>query len=77
MEQPMNKLGQPAIQLKDTEELVCEKCGCKVFQEGVMIRKVSALLTGQGKPGLVPIPVFLCAECGHVNKEFLPQELNG
>lgn len=72
--QNSNKLGQPKIQLQDTEQVVCEKCGGKVFQEGLMLRRIPALLTGQGKPGIVPIPTFFCAECGHVNKEFLPQE---
>lgn len=72
----MSKLGKDTrVGLENTESLVCEKCGGRVFEQAFMIQKVSALLTGTGKPGLLPIPVFRCVECSHVNSEFLPQEL--
>lgn len=71
------KLGlqQPQVDLKSTEEVVCPKCGCNVFNQGLMLRKVSPLLTGTGQPGLVPISVFECANCHEVLKEYLPTEL--
>lgn len=71
----VNKLGKPQVQLSETEPVVCEKCGCNVFQEGLMMRRVSPLLTGTGQPGIVPIPVFQCSNCGWVNREFLPKEI--
>lgn len=70
-----NKLGKPQVQLAETEPIFCEKCGGSTFQEALMMRRVSPLLTGTGQPGIVPIPVFMCTECGHVNKDFLPKEL--
>ena len=72
---PVSKLGAPQIGLSDTEAVKCEKCGGEVFEQGLILRRVSALLTGNGKPGIVPVPVFLCSKCGHVNAEFLPEEL--
>jgi hypothetical protein len=39
------------------------------------MRKVSRLLTGAPKDSYVPVPVFLCSACGHLNDEFLPAEL--
>ena len=69
------KLGAPSFTLKDTEAVKCELCGGEVFDQGVMLRRVSPILTGNGKPGIVPVPVFICSKCGHVNKEFIPQEL--
>lgn len=79
----MNKLGNPEesklgpgrINIREAEEVVCEKCGGKVFSEGLMMRRVSAMATGTGQPGIIPIPVFQCTECGHVNREFIPAEL--
>lgn len=71
----VGKLGAPQFTLQDTEAIKCEKCGGEVFEEAMMLRKVSALLTGNGKPGIVPVPVFICSKCGHVNGEFLPAEL--
>lgn len=71
----MEKLGGPQISLQDTTPVVCEKCGGQVFENGVILREVSAILTGTGQPGIIPIPVFICSECGHVNTQFIPQEL--
>ena len=61
--------------LSDTTEVVCEKCKGTVFHEGVMLRKVSALMTETGKAGYIPIPTFSCASCGFTNDEFVPDEL--
>ena len=61
--------------LRDTEPVKCEVCGGEVFEQGVMLRKVPAILTGNGKPGVIPVPVFMCSKCGHVNLEFIPEEL--
>lgn len=71
----MPEIQQPKINLDQTTAIKCEKCGCEVFTEGVVLRKVSPILTGTGQPGVIPIPVFYCTECGGVNKEMLPREL--
>ena len=71
----MDKLGGPQIALQDTKAVKCEKCGCEFFEQGLILREVSALMTGTGQPGIIPIPVFICSECGHVNKQFIPEEL--
>lgn len=63
------------IDLNKTQEVVCDKCGGKVFQEGLMLRKASKFLTGTMQDALIPLPVFSCAACGHVNEEFLPEPL--
>lgn len=61
--------------LSNTKPVVCEECGNDVFVEGTKLRKVSRLLTGDTKDGVLPIPVFVCSKCGHVNKEFMPNGL--
>ena len=58
--------------LSKTKPIVCEQCGCQTFTEGVILRKVSRILTGDTKDSVYPIPVFTCSKCGHVNKEFIP-----
>jgi uncharacterized Zn finger protein len=63
------------VSLDKTVAMTCDECGHEVFQEGMMLRKVSKFLTGNAQDGLVPIPVFMCSKCGHVNQEFLPKEL--
>lgn len=67
--------GNLNVDLKQTTPVLCEKCEGGYFEQALVIRRVSAILTGQGKPGFVPIPVFKCGDCGHVNAEFLPKEI--
>lgn len=63
------------IGIDQTSPVLCEKCGCHFFVQALHLRKASGLLTGTGVPTYVPIPVFACKDCGHVNVEFLPQEV--
>lgn len=70
MEQPRMNLT-----LDQTLPVECEQCGHNFFQEALHIRKASGLLTGTGQTTYMPIPVFACKACGHVNTEFLPKEL--
>ena len=71
----MNNTPKLNVSLDKTIAITCEECGGQVFTEGVMLRKVSRFLTGNAVDGLVPIPVFACTSCQHVNVEFLPAEL--
>lgn len=63
------------VSLDKTTEIICEKCNNNVFVEGLYLRKVSKLLAGLEKDGIVPVPVFSCSKCQHVNKDFIPREL--
>lgn len=65
------------ITLDQTTSVVCEKCDNPYFVQQLRIQKVPALLTGTSNPGHIPIPVFACSKCGHVNKEFEVQEKKG
>jgi uncharacterized Zn finger protein len=63
------------ISLDKTTAASCDACQNEVFQEGVLLRKASRFLTGTSQDALIPIPVFTCSKCGHVNEEFLPKQL--
>ena len=63
------------IDLEQTDAVVCGECGNQVFNHGFMLRKVSAVLSPSGEEAMIPIQVFECASCGHVNPEFLPKGL--
>ena len=67
--------GNPNVDISQTTAVLCEECNGTFFEQALVLRRVSAFLTGQGKPGFVPIPVFKCSECGHVNGEFIPKEV--
>jgi predicted nucleic-acid-binding Zn-ribbon protein len=63
------------VDINQTTGVTCDECGGNIFQEGLVIRKASGLLTGTGQSSYVPIPVFSCVKCGHVNNEFLPKQV--
>jgi uncharacterized Zn finger protein len=63
------------ITLDKTTGMSCDECGNEVFQEGVMLRKASRFITGTAQDAMIPIQVFACNKCGHVNDEFLPMQL--
>lgn len=65
---------QHNLRLDQTLPVECEECGSMMFQEALHLRKASGLLTGTGQTSYMPIPVFACIKCGHVNEEFLPKE---
>ena len=66
---------QSNVDISQTTPVLCEKCNGTYFDQAMVIRRVSAILTGQGKPGFIPIPVFKCTDCGHVNSDFIPKEV--
>ena len=66
-----------SINLKadDLEDIVCENCEGQIFREASMFKRLSALLSPTGKEQIVPIPIFRCDDCGHINEAFLPKSL--
>jgi len=71
----MNQPTQLNISLDKTTGIKCDVCENEVFKDGVLLRKASRFLTGTSQDALIPIPVFACTKCGHVNEEFLPTQL--
>ena len=64
------------VDISQTTAVSCEKCKHDVFIPAFKMRKLSALLSPAGKETLVPVNVFACAKCGHINDAFLPKELD-
>ena len=63
------------IDLTHAKTMECEKCQCKAFKQTMMLKKLSALMSPSGQEAIVPVGVFACEACGHVNKEFLDAEI--
>jgi len=50
--------------LENSTEVHCPECDSRLFIQTISIRKVSALLTGTGKVGIVPLPgQVICLKC--------------
>jgi uncharacterized Zn finger protein len=61
---------QQQIDPSQGTDIKCEECGSIYFIEVVTFKKFSKFLTGADKDSVSIAPVFRCADCGHVNKEF-------
>jgi hypothetical protein len=64
---------QVNININQTEPITCESCGNHTFQRVTLLRRVSPLVSPTGQSAIVPIALFACHACNHVNKEFLPK----
>ena len=70
----MNQPQQPQIDLGKTTA-VDTPSGSKIWQQGVILRKVSRFVVGADEDGLIPIPVFYDPETGNILQDTLPKEL--
>ena len=68
-----NPQPQMQVDLSQTTAVKCESCGHDIFIPAFKMRKMSALLSPHGKETMIPMQVFACAKCGHINEEFLPK----
>ena len=73
----MNNLGQGTpglkVDLSQTTAISCESCGNDTFIPAFKMRQLSALLSPHGKETMIPMQVFACNKCGHINDAFLSE----
>jgi len=55
--------------------VLCENCGNSFFEEKLLFKKVSALLSPTGKAELFPLQVVVCTKCQLISSDFNPQKL--
>tara|TARA_R110002074_G_scaffold68547_4_gene160509 strand:+ start:2300 stop:2545 length:246 start_codon:yes stop_codon:yes gene_type:complete len=58
----------------DLPDVICDKCQNSTFRQVVLLKKVSAAISPSGNTSFLPMPVFECSNCGHVNDELLPKQ---
>lgn len=63
------------IDLTHAKTLECEKCQCVGFKQTMMLKKLSPLVSPNGQEAIIPVGVFACESCGHVNKEFAEADI--
>ena len=63
------------IDLTHAKTLECEKCQCKGFKQTLMLKKLSPLVSPNGQEAIIPVGVFACESCGHINKEFAEADI--
>ena len=69
-----NPVGQPNVKLEDTTSFETLE-GNKIFQQGVLLRKVSKFVAGTDEDAVMPIPVFFCPDSKKLVGLTLPPEI--
>lgn len=59
------------IDLKNVDNVQCEECKGETFVPAFIIKHLGALVSPTGQETMVPVQVFKCSECGHINERFL------
>jgi len=67
----MNLPNHMPVDLNSAENIACDECGSEHFSPAFVIKQVPALLSPTGKQTLIPIQIFKCNNCSHVNELFL------
>ena len=70
----MENQPQLNVDLKNTTSIETPEGGV-VFQQGVILRKVSKFVVGSNEDAVLPIPIFYDPSTGKILVDTLPQEL--
>jgi uncharacterized Zn finger protein len=62
------------VDISQTTPIKCDKCENQTFKNTLILRKLSALISPNGQEQYIPVAVFACEKCGHVNTEFVDME---
>ncbi len=69
--QPQNKM-QVNVDPRTLPSLTYDECKNDRFEVSYVLKKVSPLLSGASKEQYIPIDLFVCKKCGHLNDSLNP-----
>ena len=76
MEQNFNQPQMTAAQVfSQSTQVNCSECNSMFFEQSVLFRKVSKIITGTPTDQLVPVMVYRCQDCLQPLTETMPPEL--
>jgi len=59
------------IDLNNVDNIKCDECENETFVPAFVIKHISALMSPTGQETMVPIQLFKCSKCDHINERFL------
>jgi len=62
---------KPKVDLSKCDSVVCTECGSGLFEDSVILKIISGIMSGTGNEEIAPVPVFSCVACGAVPERFL------
>ena len=67
---------QPQVNLDLTKTTAVDlPSGGKIWQSGVILRRISKFVTGTSEDGLIPIPIFYDPNTNEILEDTIPKEL--
>ena len=60
------------LDLSKAETILCEKCGNGLFIQSFFLKKLSAVVSPTGQEAVIPVQVYSCGNCGHINQKLNP-----
>ena len=60
------------LDLSQAETILCEKCSNGLFIQSFFLKKLSALVSPTGQEAVIPVQVYSCGSCGHINQKLNP-----
>ena len=60
------------LDLNQAETVLCEKCSNGLFIQSFFLKKISALMSPTGQEAIIPVQVYSCGNCGHINSKLNP-----
>ena len=62
------------IDPNDLDDVVCDKCQSQCFEPTYLFKSLSAVMSPTGQQTMVPLQIYRCADCGHINDIFMPKK---
>ena len=53
------------------DDVTCDECGNYTFMRVQLMKRMPALISPTGQEAFMPMDVFSCAACNHVNERFI------
>ena len=70
-QKPISK-PQAKVDLSQAESIKCEECGNYTFIQSYFLKRLSPLVSPTGQESIVPVQVYSCGNCGHINRKLNP-----
>lgn len=62
-----------SVNITDLAWIECEECGGRLFNEGIIAKRISPIISPSGKEEMYPISVLYCKGCGKVPENISSQ----